>query len=325
MSKVAAFVAISTLLVLADVVQASGADVGPEPGLVEYSVKTKLKDYEQLEMFLLPPKGGKAKGVMCLCLLAKDAEDVRSQLLGKTNRQTVNCALDYAAGRGFAVVAWGARQMWDPSRNWDEVPRQQARKFDFEFGRVASAWDVGIKYFIKNHGLPESGYLMMGSSAAAQFAQRLALRCPERFLAVHVHIASSFDIPVKKASTLFWCVSTGENEMGYRRSMRFFQAARRMSYPIVYKAYPGLGHDGSAKVRALGFLCFDYVLAEYARATKLNGGKPAMPNWAKIFSEAPLVADVFNQAVYPKQDESCVPEEFRMRLPERLRDTWSDE
>ena len=166
---------------------------------------------------------------------------------------------------------------------------------------------------------------MMGSSGAAQYAQRLALRRPERFLAVHVHIASSFDVPVKKGASLLWCVTTGENELGYARSRRFFRAARDLYFPIVYKAYPGLGHEGNAKVTALGFACFDYALAEYARATKLNGGKPAMPDWADIFSSAPSVADVFNQAVYSKFDYLCVPVEFRMLLPEPLRAKWSAE
>ena len=166
---------------------------------------------------------------------------------------------------------------------------------------------------------------MMGSSGAAQYAQRLALRRPERFLAIHAHIASSFDVPVKKGASLLWCVTTGENEMGYERSRKFFRAARDMRYPIIYKAYPGLGHQGNAKVTALGFACFDYALAEYERATRLNGGKPTLPDWADIFSSAPSVADIFNQAVYSKFDYLCVPIEFRMLLPEPLRSAWSDE
>ena len=160
---------------------------------------------------------------------------------------------------------------------------------------------------------------------AAQYAQRLALRRSERFLAVHAHIASSFDVPVKKGASLLWCVTTGENELGYARSRKFFRAARDLYYPIVYKAYPGLGHEGNAKVTALGFACFDYALKEYERATKLNGGKPTMPDWADIFSSSPSVADIFNQAVYSKFDYLCVPVEFRMLLPEPLLGAWSAE
>ena len=202
---------------------------------------------------------------------------------------------------------------------WAEV---LSRAADADFDLVASAWDAGINFFVKKYGIPASGYLMKGSSGAAQYAQRLALRRPERFLAVHIHIASSFDVPTKNGASLLWCVTTGENELGYARSRRFFKAARDLFYPIVYKAYPGLGHEGNAKVVALGFSCFEYALAEQARATRLNGGKPAKPDWADIFSSAPSVADIFNQAVYSKFDYLCVPLEFRMLLPAAVSEAW---
>ena len=326
MIRLAACAAIALSLVLLQEARATdSSEIPPVSGLVEHTVKTKLKNYEQLTLFLLPPEGGKINGVLCLSLLAKDAEEVRAQLLGKSERRSPKRALLYAAQRNLAVVAWGARRLWDPSRNWDELSRAEAKKADADFDLVANAWDACINYFVKNHGLPPSGYLMMGSSGAAQYAQRLALRRPERFLAVHAHIASSFDVPVKKGASLLWCVTTGENELGYERSRKFFRAARDLYYPIVYKAYPGLGHEGNAKVTALGFACFDYALAEYERATRLNGGKPTMPDWADIFSSSPSVADIFNQAVYSKFDYLCVPVEFRMLLPEALCGAWSAE
>ena len=323
MIRLAACAAIALFLVWAQEAQAAdSSESRPASGLVEHAVKTKLKNYEQLTLFLLPPEGGKINGVLCLSLLAKDPEEVRAQLQGKSERRSPKRALLFAAQRNLAVVAWGAHRLWDPSRNWDELSRAEAKKADADFDLVANAWDAGINYFVKNHGLPPSGYLMMGSSGAAQYAQRLALRRPERFLAVHAHIASSFDVPVKKGASLLWCVTTGENELGYARSRKFFRAARDLYYPIVYKAYPGLGHEGNAKVTALGFACFDYALKEYERATKLNGGKPTMPDWADIFSSSPSVADIFNQAVYSKFDYLCVPVEFRMLLPEPLLEAW---
>ena len=290
--------------------------------IVSHTVKTKLKNYEQLTLFLMMPQGGRADGVLCLSLLAKSPEEVRAQLLGTAEKRSAERALEFARKRNLAVVAWGAHRLWDPSRNWDELPRAEAKKVDADFDLVANAWDAGISFFVKKYGIPESGYLMKGSSGAAQYAQRLALRRPERFLAVHIHIASSFDVPVKGGASLLWCVTTGENELGYARSRRFFKAARDMFYPIVYKAYPGLGHEGNAKVTALGLACFDYALAEQARATRLNGGKPARPDWADIFSSSASVADIFNQAVYSKFDYLCVPLEFRMLLPAAVCEAW---
>ena len=293
--------------------------------IVSHSVKTNLKSYERLTLFLMMPPEGKAKGVFCLSLLARSAEDVRAQLQGKSDRRPLKRALDFARERNFAVVAWGAHRLWDSRRNWDELQPSVAKKIDSDFDHVAKAWDVGIAAFVKKYGIPASGYLMMGSSAAAQFAQRLALRRPERFLAVHAHVASSFDRPVKGGSTLLWCVTTGENEMGYERSRRFFKSARDQSYPIIYKAYPGLGHEGSAKVTELGFTCFEFALEHQALAAQAKGGKSAKVDWSKIFKSSDYVADVFNQSVYPKADAICVPPEFRMPLPAAIREAWTGE
>ena len=293
--------------------------------IVSHSVKTNLKSYERLTLFLMMPPEGKAEGVFCLSLLAKSADDVRAQLQGKSDRRPLKRALDFARERNFAVVAWGARRLWDSRRNWDELQPSVAKKIDSDFDHVAKAWDVGIATFVKKYGIPASGYLMMGSSGAAQFAQRLALRRPDRFLAVHAHIASSFDRPVKGGASLLWCVTTGENEMGYERSRRFFKAARDLSYPIIYKAYPGLGHEGSAKVTELGFTCFEFALKQQSLAVQAKGRKFAKVDWVKIFTSSDYVADVFNQSVYPKSDAICVPPEFRMLLPAAIREAWIDE
>lgn len=293
--------------------------------IVSHTVKTNLRGYEQLTLFLMMPPEGRAKGVFCLSLLDKSAEDVRKRLQKTSGHGPVDRALDFARERRFAVVAWGARRLWDPTRNWDELPRSEANRIDARFDKVANAWNAGINFFVRKYGIPPSGYLMMGSSGAAQYAQRLALRRPERFLAVHAHIASSFDLPVKGGASLLWCVTTGENEMGYERSRQFFKAARDLSYPIIYKAYPGLGHEGSAKVTELGFTCFEFALAEQARATQLAGGKFAKPDWPRIFKSSDYVADVFNQSVYPKADAICVPPDFRMSLPAAIREAWIGE
>ena len=326
MSRLAAFAAAAFLIGMAQVARAEAARpsaASPALGsIIEHAVKTKLRNYEQLTLFLILPPSGRADGVLCLSLLANSPDDVRAQLLGTSDRHRDEQSFAFAQRHNLAILAWGAHRLWDPSRNWDELPREKAKKIDADFDLVANAWDAGINFLVKKHGIPEFGYLMTGSSGAAQFAQRLALRRPERFLAVHIHVASSFDIPVKGGASLLWCVTTGENEMGYERSRRFFKAARALFYPIVYKAYPGLGHEGSAKVTALGFACFDYALAEQARATQLNGGKLARPDWADIFSSSTSVADILNQAVYSKFDYLCVPLEFRMLLPETICEAW---
>ena len=87
MIRFAACAAIALFLSLAPVARAADAEGGVSSRLIEYSVKTKLKNYEQLTLFLLQPESGKAEGVLCLSLLAKDPDEVRAQLLGKSARR----------------------------------------------------------------------------------------------------------------------------------------------------------------------------------------------------------------------------------------------
>ena len=328
MKRLAAFTAAACLFTMSSAADGPQGTGGHSTrGVVEHVVKIKLKTYDRLTLFLLMPENGKADGVLCLCMLGKDVADVKRRLLGESeDSRGYSRPLQFAKERNFAIVAWGARNLWDASLNWDEMPKAKARKIDADFDLVAKAWNTGINFFVKNYGIPPSGYLMRGSSAAGQYAQRLALRCPERFLAVHVHVSSSYDLPVKAGAEVLWCVTIGENELGYQRSRRFFRVARDLFYPIIYKAYPGLGHEGNGAVSRLGYACFEYALEEYERATRLNGGKPAKPDWADIFTSGPYIADVFNQAVYPKMEYPCVPPEFRMLIPsETIKEAWLEE
>ena len=61
MSRLAAIAATALIVSLAPF--ASG-------DIVSHTVKTKLKNYEQLTLFLMMPQGGRADGVLCLSLLA---------------------------------------------------------------------------------------------------------------------------------------------------------------------------------------------------------------------------------------------------------------
>ena len=98
MIRLAACAAIALFLVWAQEAQAAdSSESRPASGLVEHAVKTKLKNYEQLTLFLLPPEGGKINGVLCLSLLAKDPEEVRAQLQGKSERHSPKRALLFAA------------------------------------------------------------------------------------------------------------------------------------------------------------------------------------------------------------------------------------
>ncbi len=277
-------------------------------GIIEYRAEIKhLKNYKRLTMFLRPPSSGRTDGVLCLCLLANSPLEVRELIRAGENEQTKD-AVEYAEANNLAIVAWGSRRMWDPKRNWDELPRSEAKRIDNDFDLAVQAWKEGIEHFAKNHGIARSGFLLRGFSASAQYAMRLAMRCPERFLAVHLQIPSSFDKPDPKASSVLWCLTTGENEMGYKRSLAFFSTARRANYPFIYKAYPGIGHVSDVRARSLGFACFDFARAE---AAKSQGA----PNLQSLFAASAHVADVYNQRACRAADADSIPPENRMPVP----------
>lgn len=289
-------------------------------GVIEHCVKLKARDYPQLTMFLrLPADGGKPAGVLCLCTLADSPSEVREQI-----RNGKGPWFRFADERNFAIVGWGSRNLWDPTLNWDELPRDRTKALDACFDIVAAGWDSGIRWFAQRYGIPETGFLMTGSCGAGQFVQRLALRRPERFLALHANIPGSFDVPTRGGKSVLWCLTTGERLAGgYERSLKFFATVRALRYPIVYKAYPGVGHlEGTAWATTLAKACFEFALRECELATRRNGGRFAKPDWEDVFASADEIADIRNQSLFPIDDYAAIPLEFRMLLPGRLGSIW---
>ena len=291
--------------------------------VIERCEKLEEPNYPQITLFLRKPsRDVPIRGVLCLCLLANSPEEVGKKICTGSGGW-----YDFAETNALAVVGWGSRSLWDPNLNWNDLPKDRAKAIDKAFDAAAYGWDHAVRWYAQNHGIPESGYLMYGSCGAGQFVQRLALRKPKRFLAVHMNIPGSFDQPIADGRTVLWCLTTGERlEGGYARSLKYFSKVRDMRYPIIYKAYPGVSHaDGTSSQVALGKAVFKYALACQERATRLNGGRLAQPDWADIFASAGTVADIRNQYVFPIEDYSCVAIEFRMLLPDELADVWMKE
>jgi len=248
--------------------------------------------------------------------------------------------LRFAGKRKLVIVCWGSRSLWDPRKNWDELDRDTAKQLDATFNDVADAWARGTENLSRRYGMPNRDFLLWGVSGAAQYAQRLALRKPHYFLALHAHIPSSFDKPTSDAAQILWCLTTGENESGYERSLRFLTECRAMGYPILYKAIPGLGHEGHPVADRLGIAFFDYALSlreekrgyeESISEGKRLGRSPqdnrsTLP-WPATFKEPEFIGDVVNQQVVRAEEAAeNVPEGFRVSIPtKKLADIWKSE
>ena len=225
----------------------------------------------------------------------------------------------FADSNKLAVVAWRAgRHLWDPRKNWTDLTRQESRMVDRAFDQVSEAWVRCIGGFIRERRIPDVRFLLWGYSGAAQYAQRLALRKPERFLAVHIHIPSSFDEPTSEGASVLWCLTTGENESGYERSLAFFKVAKEKGYPILYRAYPGLGHSGCGAAERLGRAVLQLAIDSTRRLAEVN--------WRKSFEASPIVGDVVNLRCVARDQGDEIPDDYRVMLLNRtIAEFWKAE
>jgi hypothetical protein len=200
---------------------------------------------------------------------------------------------------------------------------------------VAGAWERGVRELSDKYGIPSKNFLLWGNCGSAQWAARLCLRKPDYFLAVHVHIASSYDKPTPEAAKVLWCLTIGELEGGYERSKRFVAACRELGYPMVYKAIVGLGHAGHPVATDLGFEFFKFALQQKDKRDALDAANssnlviqtadsgPAQP-WLEAFKRPPYYGDIVNQELFPSAQVDMIPTGFRIPLPtQELADIWA--
>lgn len=229
----------------------------------EFAFNTGLSSHPRITYMLRKPKGVKSysdvKGVLALCLLANSVEDVKDRLQKAEMDDDLTGILSYAEKRHLAVVCWGAWRYWDPYANWDELDRGSARGIADASRENSSAWMRGMKSLSLKYQLPQSGYLLCGFSASAQFSIRLAMCRPHLFKAVYAHVPSSFPKPMPLSKNVLWCLTTGEKEVGYDRSIEFLEAAQVAGYSMIYKAIPGLGHRSHPQADRICEAFFDYV------------------------------------------------------------------
>lgn len=174
---------------------------------------------------------------------------------------------------GMAMVSWttfSSKTAFDKTRNFDEMTKSDAIQMEVEFDKIARIWRAGIDSLIKDYKLPPQGWFLYGMSRGGQWAHRLALRQTDLFDAVHIHINSSYDQPPPEGAKIHWLVTTGELEAGYPAAKRFYAAARKQNYSMIFYAEPKLGHQDSPRVRALGNAFFNYQFEKRGRAAAVD-------------------------------------------------------
>lgn len=295
--------------------------------VIEEIVETGVPAQPKITLFMRMPPGvsdmKQIKGVLGMCLLANNVNEVKRKLQGLDGETDVSGVLKFATEENLLILCWGSTRMWDPTKNWSELANGEQKQYEKTFDAVASAWSRKVDTLGKKYGFDSRNMLLMGSSGAAQSALRLALQQPQHFLAVHAHIPSSFDAPQPSGKTIMWLLTTGEMEAGYKRSVEFYQNCKAMDYKIIYKAIPNLAHQPSVIADRLEVEFFKYALQLKQENVKTVNTPNTVGSSLKDFQKPYAYGDFVNHTAVPADKIMQIPLKLRVALPtERIAIAW---
>ena len=270
---------------------------GENVNILRLVESTKLKQYSDIIYFLRLPKqplgvdentrivGRKSKavrGVLALCTHRTEPNDVK---INVTDDGRFKWFVQFADKHNLALVTWTNFKGYRTDISGDEMDEDRYKQYDKDFDDRAREWRHGFRRLCRKYDLPEKNVLMYGISGGAQMAHRLALRMPEHFFGVHIHVNSSYDQIKRDGNEVLWLVTTGTREYGYPAAVRFYREALDAGYHMIFRAEENLGHRDSAETRATGMAFWNYCLKFLPDATD--------PDW-----RAPPV-DRFHLMRYP--------------------------
>lgn len=299
----------------------SKTDISHGVKLIERRVETGVPEQPELHLILrLPaghtPEAPTAKGVLAFCTWQGEADSLRSRLASDTDE-----LVRYARKRGLALLTWNTATLWKTGKSHSQIGRREFQGQRDDFDKVARAWESGVGKLCKEQNLPQDGYLLYGISRGAHWSGRLALRAPERFLAVHIHVANSYDKPAAFAALPLWLVSSGDLDRGRDNAVAFYRECRAKGFPMILKVVNGLGHADHPEATAVRTEFFDYALRLKERASE-GQTTPGRLMLAELAGGG-LTGDLLSQEVYRGPDAVKIPESQRVALPdEKLARVW---
>jgi hypothetical protein len=236
----------------------------------------------------------------------------------------------FADQHKMVIVTWTTATMYSISNSFTDTDNpNDDRDPGNSMEECFRTWKMGMDQLCRDYNLPEDGYLIYGYSRGAQWAHRIVLRSPEKFLAVHIHINSSYAEPTPEASHCLWLLTTGELEHGSTAARIFFHKAQALNYPILLRIYPGKGHEVFPEEVTLGLKFFDYALKlkdqqlKAVAAKQADGVAVVAENQPFVlgdsllggFRNPPYYGDMLNGDVYPATQVSILPESQRVGTP----------
>ena len=252
--------------------------------LHELVESTKLQHYSDITFFLRLPqhpaktdehtrtigrKGQSVRGVLALCTHRTEPQDVK---INVTDDGRFKWFVKFADEHNLALVIWTNFKGYRTDISGDEMDEDRYKQYDKDFEDRAGEWRTGFRRLCRKYDLPEKNVLMYGISGWAQMAHRLALRMPEFFFDVHVHVNGSYDQIKDDGNQILWLVTTGTQEYGYPAGVRFYRDALDAGYHMIFRAHETLGHSYSADKRVTGIAFWEYCMKFLPDATDPGWG-----------------------------------------------------
>ncbi len=296
-------------------------DRGSKLNEITYVVRMPSSWTPEKEEEALSKGVSSVRGILVICTWDTD----EFQLKGIFSRTGYfSYLVNFADQNNVALVSWSSFGGYQNGTSTDEMSKAEMKKQDAVFNDRLSEWEKGYKRFLKKYNLPAEPAMMYGVSAGANIAHRVAMRKPQYFSGVCIHINSSYDIPTPNGKKLLWLVSTGELEYGYAAAQRFYQKMIDMQYCTIFKAFENKGHDITRESLELAAEFFKYLITFMP--------DPSDPEWAPppvdkfyMMQYPQYVGDYLNQVAYPyeKAKENIPTPRFMVALPTTaLAKTW---
>lgn len=297
--------------------------------------KTKQSKVDEIAFFVRMPESWteeKAKiaknegrygvrGVLAICTFTKSQNSMKSYLL--SGGSNFDHFVKLADENDLALVTWTNFRGYEKGLSSDEMLSGQFKEYEKNFLDRLSEWERGFKRLLAYYNLPGDSVMVYGISGGAQMAHRIALRRPQYFSGVHIHVNSSYDIPTSGAEKVLWLVTTGESEYGYDAGKRFYNAMIDKKYYVIFKAGENLGHSDREDIQKLSIEFFKYLLTFVPDARDKNWKAPPVDKYY-MMKYPVYVGDYLNHVAYRLAEaEKNIQKQNMVALPTRpLAESW---
>jgi len=297
--------------------------------IVSLDVRNDVPSMPTITFFLRYPKGLSPKDKVEGVFADVTHLTLKQSLQAWVKRASKDDAnFQFADDHKLVIVTWTTATMYSIADSFTVDPEEE-RDPNNSMEDCFRTWKIGMDRLCRDYGLPTSGYLIYGYSRGAQWAHRIVLRSPEKFLAVHIHINSSYAEPDPKASHCPWLLTTGELEHGNKAARIFYQKGLALNYPILLRIYPGKAHEVFPEEVNLGLKFFEYALELKDQQLKVLAAKEATSlttsssdqpfvldeSLLEAFRHPAYYGDMLNGDVYPASQISILPEFQRVGIP----------